>query len=75
MVVTSFSKGLLPLSDCSAPRLPPHFALSSFLSRPDKQFRRSQSPTGRVLARGGGGKGRFLPVGLCQAPTSCQVTL
>lgn len=70
-----FFKGTVTLRDCSAPRLPSYFALYSFLSRPDKQLRKRQPLTGRVLARCGGGKRSVLPVGLCQAPTSCQATL
>lgn len=70
-----FFKGTVTLCDCSAPRLPSYFALSSFLSRPDKQLRKRQPLTGRVPARCGGGKRSILPVGFCQALTSCQATL
>lgn len=48
-----FFKGTMTLSDCSAPRLL-HSALSHFLSGPDKQLRRRQSLTGRVLGVGEG---------------------
>jgi hypothetical protein len=49
-----FFKGTMTLSDCSAPRLPWHSALSSFLSGPDKQLRRRQSLPGRALGVGEG---------------------
>lgn len=49
-----FFKGTVTLSDCSAPRLPSLSVLSSFLSGPDKQLRRRQSLTGRVLGVGEG---------------------